>query len=147
MVMMSLDAYEKELDRMEAKGRKGLFEDIYRQLMPSEGSMLTLVRTGGRIQIAVGEEAVFDGSPVLYDPTVSGSGMTVPTGKFGGASHRGIDIAVPGLAETVVDKTPAIAVGWYQDGSGNLSHFNGQSWSRDKKTPKVDVSKLEYLGE
>lgn len=155
MVMMSLADYEKELGRMERKGRKGLFEEIYTQLMPSEGSLLTLVRSGGRLQIAVTPGAELDGSSVIYDPMVSGSGMDLPMLKKGGKKpSRVAEVETPveyvlnGTAVgSVVDKKPETAVGWYQDKSGNLSYFNGDSWSRDKKTPKVIISELEFLGE
>ncbi len=159
-VIVSLDKLEAELERQRQSGRRSVFEEIHRQLMPSEGSVLTLVRKAGRIEIIPMSSQSFDGGEVLFDPMVSGSGVELPS-----LSGVKISSTIPGVknwkvengsfvgtiisgdAEAVVDKKPEVAVGWYQDKSGNLSYFNGDSWSRDRKAPKVIVADLEYLGE
>lgn len=150
-VTMLLSEFEDEMNRMEAKGRKGLFEEIYRNLMPAEGTVITLYRVGGRLEIVpMGSQVLEGGHNVLFDPTESGSGMPgkVPTLKSAARlSKEQLSELMPETVEKVVDKAPTVAVGWYQDSNGNLSYFNGQAWNRDKKTPRVDIAKLEYLGE
>jgi hypothetical protein len=102
----------------------------------------------------------FDGSKVLFDPVVSGSGVELPslTGLKISSTIPGVKnwkvengafvgTVISGDGEMVVDSKPEVRIGWYQDDSGNLSYFNGDSWNREKGTPRVDISKLEYLGE
>ncbi len=146
-VIVSLDKLEAELERQRQSGRKSVLEDIHRQLMPSEGSVLTLVRRSGRIEIVPMSGQSFDGGEILFDPVVSGSGAEFPslTGVKAVKAEPYVELGT--ATGSVVDKKVEVAVGWYQDKSGNLSYFNGDSWSRDRKAPKVIVADLEYLGE